>query len=62
MIRLPSRLRLLDDALADPAFEDDAMLLCELDGYLAGLAVCPVPIWRTKVESTLIVSKGKRCR
>jgi uncharacterized protein len=44
MIRLPSRLRRLDDALADPAFDDDAMLLCELDGYLAGLAVCPVPI------------------
>ena len=44
MIRLPSRLRRLDDALADPAFEDDAMLLCELDGYLAGLAVCPMPI------------------
>ena len=41
MIKLPSRLRRLDDALADLPAEHEAMLLSELDGFLAGIAVCP---------------------
>lgn len=45
MRQLPSRLRRLDDALADlPVDDDDAMLLSELDGFLTGIAVCPQPI------------------
>ena len=35
------RLRRLDNALADLPAESDAMLLSELDGYLAGVIVCP---------------------
>lgn len=38
--RLPSRLRRLDDALADLPL-DDPMLLSELDGFLTGVRVCP---------------------
>lgn len=38
------RLRRLDAALADLAADSDAMLLSELDGYVAGLIVCPEPI------------------
>jgi uncharacterized protein len=36
----PSRLRRLDGALADLPV-DEAMLLTELDGFLAGILVCP---------------------
>ena len=39
----PSRLRRLDGALADLPI-DDAMLLSELDGYLAGILVSPQSI------------------
>ena len=40
MMKLPSRFRRLDDALADlPG--DEPMLLTELDGFLTGLLVCP---------------------
>ncbi|MDF0489771.1 UPF0149 family protein [Sphingomonas sp. H39-1-10] len=42
MAKLPSRLRRLDDILYD--LPDDAMLLSELDGYLAGIATAPEPI------------------
>jgi uncharacterized protein len=38
------RLRRLDNALAHLPADSDAMLLGELDGYLAGLIVCPDPI------------------
>ncbi|WP_404713932.1 UPF0149 family protein [Sphingomonas sp. MMS24-J13] len=38
------RLRRLDNALAHLPADCDAMLLGELDGYLAGLIVCPDPI------------------
>ena len=38
------RLRRLDDALAALPAESDAMLLSDLDGYLAGVIVCPDPI------------------
>lgn len=41
--KLPSRLRRLDDALADLPL-DEPMLLTELDGYLTGVAVSPEPI------------------
>ena len=41
MKKLPSRLRRLDDALADLPVEDEAMLLSELDGFLTGVLVCP---------------------
>ena len=41
MNRLSSRLRRLDDALADLPVEDEAMLLRELDGFLTGILVCP---------------------
>lgn len=41
--QLPSRLRRLDDALADLPL-DDPMLLSELDGFLTGVLVCPDPI------------------
>ncbi len=44
MNRLPSRLRRLDDALADLPVEDEAMLLSELDGFLTGILVCPDPV------------------
>ncbi|MBV9527331.1 UPF0149 family protein [Sphingomonas sp.] len=40
MARLPSRLRRLDDALADLPV-DDPMLLTELDGFLTGVIVSP---------------------
>lgn len=43
MRHLPSRLRRLDDALADLPL-DDPMLLSELDGFLTGLALSPEPI------------------
>jgi uncharacterized protein len=39
MIKLPSRLRRLEDALFD--LPDDCMLLSDLDGYLTGLILCP---------------------
>lgn len=35
------RLRRIDNALADLPVESEAMLLSELDGYLAGVIVCP---------------------
>lgn len=37
---MPSRLRRLDDALADLPL-DEPMLLTELDGFLTGVLVCP---------------------
>ena len=40
MRQLPSRLRRLDDALADLPL-DEPMLLTELDGFLTGVLVCP---------------------
>lgn len=43
MRQLPSRLRRLDDALADLPL-DEPMLLSELDGFLTGVLVCPAPI------------------
>lgn len=39
MPSFPKRLKILDQELL--ALDDDAMLLSELDGFLAGLAVCP---------------------
>lgn len=42
--RLSGTLRRLDDFLLSEAVGDDAMLLSELDGFLAGLIVCPDPI------------------
>jgi uncharacterized protein len=44
MIRLPSRFRRLDDALAGLPGEDEPMLLSELDGYLTSVIVCPEPV------------------
>lgn len=41
MAILSPRLRRLDAALADLPAESEAMLLSELDGYLAGVIVCP---------------------
>jgi uncharacterized protein len=38
---LKSSLRKLDRFLSDPEHGDDVMLLSELDGFLAGVAVCP---------------------
>lgn len=50
------RLRRLDNALASLPAESDAMLLGELDGYLAGVIVCPGLIppsdWLPAVWST----------
>ena len=43
MAKLPSRLRRLDEILYDLPV-GDAMLLSELDGYLAGIATSPEPI------------------
>lgn len=40
MRQLPSRLRRLDDALADLPL-DEPMLLTELDGFLTGISVSP---------------------
>ena len=39
--QLPKKLRLLDDFLLSDAVTDDCMLLSELDGFLAGVIVCP---------------------
>jgi uncharacterized protein len=39
--RLSRKLRQLDDFLLSEAVGDDAMLLSELDGFLAGVIVCP---------------------
>lgn len=56
------RLRRLDNALAHLPPECEAMMLSELDGYVAGLIVCPEPIdpiewlpqvWRDDGEETL---------
>lgn len=38
---IPRRLKLLDKKLAALPLEDDGMLLSELDGFLAGILVCP---------------------
>jgi uncharacterized protein len=38
---LSTKLQRLDDFLVSEAVGDDAMLLSELDGFLAGLIVCP---------------------
>ena len=55
------RLRRLDDALAALPAESDAMLLSELDGYLAGVVVCPdlilpgewlPPVWSSDGSGT----------
>lgn len=52
MRKLPSRLRRLDEALADLPL-DEPMLLTELDGFLTGILVSPDPImpseWLTVV-------------
>ena len=52
MTPFPSRLRRLDAALADLPLEEP-MLLSELDGFLTGVLLCPVPIdpaeWMTVV-------------
>ena len=49
---MPSRFRRLDGALAELPVEEP-MLLTELDGFLAGLIVCPEPIpvdaWMTAI-------------
>lgn len=56
---LSPRLRKLDERLAALPAESDAMLLSELDGYIAGLLVCPAlimpsewlpPIWSRDEE------------
>lgn len=39
--KLSGKLHRLDDFLLSEAVGDDAMLLSELDGFLAGLVVCP---------------------
>ncbi|WP_413207739.1 UPF0149 family protein [Rhodospirillum sp. A1_3_36] len=41
MTGLTKDLQLLDDFLLSEAVHEDAMLLSELDGYLAGIIVCP---------------------
>ncbi len=41
---LSKKLRKLDDFLCSDAVNDDAMLLSELDGFLAALIICPDPI------------------
>ena len=43
MKQLPSRLRRLDDALADLPL-DEPMLLTELDGFLTGILISPDPV------------------
>ncbi len=40
-VPLTSELQKLDDFLYSEAVDDDAMLLSELDGFLAGVIVCP---------------------
>lgn len=44
MDSLPRRLRKLDDALAGLPLSWDVMTLSELDGFVAGLLVCPAPV------------------
>jgi len=39
--KLPKALRLMDDFLLSDAVTDDCMMLSELDGFLAGIIVCP---------------------
>lgn len=41
---LSEKLRQLDEFLLSEAVGDEAMLLSELDGFLAGIVVCPEPI------------------
>lgn len=43
MPKFPSRFRRLDEILADLPM-DDPPLLTELDGYLTGVALCPIAI------------------
>ena len=44
MESLPRRLSKLDDALAALPLEWDVMTLSELDGFIAGILVCPAPV------------------
>ena len=44
MDSLPRRLRKLDEALAVLPLSWDVMTLSELDGFIAGLLVCPMPV------------------
>ena len=41
MQNIPRRLKLLERKLASLPVDSDAMLVSELDGFLAGLLVCP---------------------
>ena len=41
MQSIPRRLKLLEKKLASLPIDSDAMLVSELDGFLAGLLVCP---------------------
>lgn len=60
------RLRRIDNALADLPAESDAMLLSELDGYLAGVIVCPdlIPpgewlplVWSSEGDASLFADE-----
>ena len=60
------RLRRLDAALADLAAESDAMMISDLDGYLAGVIVCPElilpgewlpPVWGNGADGSLFADE-----
>ena len=39
-LKIPKKLRQLEKFLYSDAVSEDAMLLSELDGFIAGIAVC----------------------
>jgi len=53
MIKLPKNLQRLEHFLLSPAVSEEGMLLTELDGFLAAIAVCPEqipePEWMLKI-------------
>jgi len=40
-LKIPKKLRQLEKFLSSDAISEDAMLLSELDGFIAGIVICP---------------------
>jgi|GEM_PF-4837252 len=43
-LKIPKKLKEMEKFLFSDAVSEDSMLLCELDGFMAGIAVCPALI------------------
>ena len=67
MIKISKKLQKLENFLLSPAVDDKAMLLTELDGFMAGVMLCPENIkeaeWIEKVwgsQQPVFESKAQR--